>query len=116
MLKTVLLVGGMISGTVLANLLMKTGAMAQGMQLFGFGPVLNLRVFAGFSFYAVAAGFYIMLLRTIPLNVAQAFAAAQFIAIIVAAHFVLGEAVGLVRWLGIGLIASGIFLVGYSTR
>lgn len=116
MIKTVLLLGGMISGTVMANLLMKTGAMAQGLYLFGFGPVLNMRVLAGFSFYAVAAGFYIMLLRTLPLNVAQSFAAIQFIAVILAANVALGETVGLVRWAGIALIASGVFLVGYSTR
>ncbi len=116
MTKTLLPLIGMICGTVVANLLMKTGAVAQGVQLFGVGPVINVRVVSGFAVYAMAAGFYVMVLRYVPLNVAQSFAALQFVAVILAANFLLGESVGLVRWFGIAMITGGIFLVGYSTR
>jgi undecaprenyl phosphate-alpha-L-ara4N flippase subunit ArnE len=48
------------------------------------------------------------------LNVAQSFAAFQFVAVILAAWLILGEPISLVRGAGIMLICAGIFLVGLS--
>ncbi len=104
----------MILGMVAANLLLKAGAGAPGWRPIGFGPVLNLKIVLGLGAYALCAALYIVLLRDLPLNVAQSFLAAQFIAIILASHLVLGEPIDAMRWVGIGLIAAGIAVVGFS--
>jgi drug/metabolite transporter (DMT)-like permease len=49
-----------------------------------------------------------------PLNVAQSFAALQFVAVILASAWFLGEPISGVRWLGIALIIAGILTVGIS--
>ena len=114
-MKTLLAAGGMIAFTVIANLLLKTGAVAGRAEG---GPLwlqlLNLRVAGGFVSFAVAALFYTVLLRTVPLNVAQSFTAAQFIAIVLASAVVLAEPIGAVRWIGIALITAGIAVVAWS--
>jgi multidrug transporter EmrE-like cation transporter len=53
-------------------------------------------------------------LRQVPLNVAQVFAAAQFVGVVMAAGLVLGEPISLARWLGIGCICFGIVLVALT--
>jgi len=57
---------------------------------------------------------YLVVLSRIPLNVAQSFASAQFVAVILAAAFVLSEPVDGFQWLGITCIAVGIVIVGWS--
>jgi uncharacterized membrane protein len=57
---------------------------------------------------------YSLVLRILPLNVAQSFTAAQFIAVILASTIVLGEAVSVQRWLGIVMINGGIVIVALS--
>ena len=46
---------------------------------------------------------------------AQAFAATQFIAVILASSLLLSEPIPFARWIGIGLIACGIAVVGTTT-
>ena len=103
----------MISFTVLANLLMKVGAVtAPTRVLFG---LASWKTVAGFLAFGCAGLIYAWLLKWLPLNVAQSFAAAQFISVILASSFLLSEWIPLPRWIGIGLIALGIILVGIST-
>ena len=109
-----LLFAGMISGMVSANLLLKIGSGVTTQQWFNLHPALNAYVLGSMAAFATAFGFYFLILRTTPLNVAQSLAAAQFIAIIFAANLVLGEPIGLLRWAGIVLITAGIFLIGLS--
>ena len=110
-----LLFAGMITGMVSANLLLKVGAGEAGSRLSLFHPALNIYVVGSLAAFGAAFGFYFFILRTTPLNVAQSLAAAQFVAIIFAAHLVLGEPIGLMRWAGILLISLGILLVGLSS-
>ncbi len=114
-MKTTLTIAGMITFTVIANLLLKTGAVA-GRESGGawWEQLLNWRIAAGFASFAVAALFYTLVLRTVPLNVAQSFTAAQFVAIILASALVLAEPISAARWAGIALIACGIAIVGWS--
>lgn len=104
----------MICLTVTANLLLKTGAMAAGVASGHWIGLLNWRVVAGLGSFALGAFFYVVILTRLPLNVAQSFAALQFVAVILAASLILGEPIGLLRWAGILLICGGIFLVGLS--
>ena len=111
----VLLFAGMISGMVSANLLLKVGSGETGTRLSFLHPALNIYDAGSLAAFSAAFAFYFFILRTTPLNVAQALAAAQFVAIILAAGLVLGESIGLMRWGGILLISIGILLVGLST-
>lgn len=111
-LTTFLLMAAMIGCTVIANLLMKLGA--------GDAPsafLLNLtswRTLIGLSIFGMAAVLYAAVLKILPLHVAQAYAAAQFIAVILAAIVILGEEITLLRIAGIALIAAGIVVVSIS--
>ena len=104
----------MISCTVAANLMMKTGAMVPVQERIILG-ILSWKSVIGLCIYAMAALIYAWLLQFVPLNVAQSFAAAQFIAVILASTLVLSEGIPLSRWAGILLIATGILVVGFST-
>lgn len=114
-MRIVLSFAAMIALTVMANLLMKTGAV---MGRDGGGEwwmqFLNWRLLAGFACFGFSALIYIVMLRTLPLNVAQSFAAAQFIAVVLASSFVLSEPIGAAQWIGITLITVGIAVVGWS--
>jgi drug/metabolite transporter (DMT)-like permease len=105
----------MFTFTVIANLLLKTGAV-MGRDAGGawWEQLLNWRVVAGFASFGAAALFYTILLRTVPLNVAQSFTAAQYVAVILASALVLSEPINAARWVGIFLIAGGIAIVGWS--
>jgi drug/metabolite transporter (DMT)-like permease len=112
--KIVLAFMAMISFTVLANILLKTGAvLASPGQLH---QLFNWRVILGLGSFALAAVFYVLVLQWLPLNVAQSFAAAQFVAVILASAWLLSEPIGPTQWLGIVLIALGIFVVGWSRQ
>jgi len=104
----------MISCTVAANLLMKTGASAQGAAADFLSKATSWPVLLGVACFAAAAVLYVFILSWLPLNVAQSFAAAQFIAVIVAARIFLAEPIGELQWLGIALISLGIGIVGWS--
>jgi drug/metabolite transporter (DMT)-like permease len=104
---------GMISCTVLANILLKVGLTDIGNGLSGFlERLFSWRVITGLSFFGLAVLIYLIILSWLPLNVAQSFAAAQFIAVILASFFVLGESVSSIQMIGILLIAIGIAAVG----
>ena len=110
-MKLVLAYMAMISFTVAGNLLLKTGATAYSGVLWN---LLNWRVAAGLATFALGAVFYVLILTRLPLNVAQSFAALQFVAVVVASLVVLHEPIGTLRWIGIGFIVVGILLVGKS--
>ena len=115
-MKTLLLLLTMISLTVVANLLLKTGAIAV-MPVHGeVTHLLNWRVILGLFTFGLAACCYVVVLQWLPLNVAQSFAAAQFVAVILASAWLLAEPIRATQWLGIALIAAGIAVVGFSQQ
>jgi undecaprenyl phosphate-alpha-L-ara4N flippase subunit ArnE len=67
----------------------------------------HIRGLAAFRF---AGLFYAAALRFLPLNVAQSYAASQFVAVILASRL-LGEPIVFERWIGISLISGGIVVV-----
>jgi drug/metabolite transporter (DMT)-like permease len=69
---------------------------------------------AGVAVFAGAVIIYSILLQWMPLNVAQSFSAFQFVAVIIASAWFLGEPISGARWLGIVLIVAGILAVGMS--
>lgn len=103
----------MIGCTVAANLLMKMGQGDRPNPLLF--SIVSTRTLLGLAAFGCAAVLYTLVLKTLPLNVAQSFAAAQFVAVICAAALILGEPIGVGRWVGIALIAVGIFIVALSS-
>ncbi len=113
-MRTLPLFAVMILFTVAANLLLKWGTAAPGAASGHWFALLNWRVAAGLTSFALGAALYVVILTKLPLNVAQSFAAFQFVAVILAAWLVLGEPIGLTRAAGMALICGGIFLVGVT--
>ena len=105
----------MITCTVVANLLLKAGARPVPSEPLLFGA-FSWKLVAGLGVFACAALLYAWVLRWVPLNVAQSFASAQFVAVILASALVLAEPIPVSRWLGIGLIAAGILVVAVSYK
>lgn len=106
----------MISFTVAANLLLKSGSVGGESTQGSIFHLLNWRIALGLFSFGLAACFYIVILQWLPLNVAQSFAAAQFIAVILASAWFLSEPIGAKQWIGIALIALGISVVGWSQK
>lgn len=105
----------MIACTVVANLFMKTGVTGMEAGIGGFlSRLFSWRVIIGLSFFGTSAMIYLVILSRIPLSVAQSFAAAQFVAVILASWIILAEPIGPGQWFGMGLIALGIAVVGLA--
>jgi len=103
-----------VTFTVTANLVLKTGTQRQGFGTLWPLTVVNAEIIAAAGAFALAFLFYTMLLKRIPLSLAQAILSVQFVLVILAANVVLHEHVGWVRWMGIALVALGLVVVGLS--
>lgn len=105
----------MISCTIVANLLLKIGAMAPPGANIVFRNVAWQSI-TGILVFGFSLLIYTWILRSIPLNIAQAFAAFQFVGVVVASAVLLSEAIPPLRWVGLALISAGILLVGLTTQ
>lgn len=105
----------MIACTVIANLFMKMGASGMDASAGGFlARLFSWRVIIGLGFFGASAMIYLIILSRVPLSLAQSFAAAQFIAVILASWIILAEPIGPGQWFGMGLIALGIAVAGLA--
>ncbi len=103
-----------MSCTVVGNLLLKTGVQQAGVSTVWPLSLLNMRTFLGAVTFCFAMLFYMMVLKRTALNLAQSIFAMQFVLVIIAANVFLHEAIGMQRWLGIGLITTGLFVISLS--
>jgi drug/metabolite transporter (DMT)-like permease len=69
---------------------------------------------AGAVCYAVSLLVWIIGLSRVPVSIAYPMLSLGYVINAVAAHYLLGESVTLARWLGIGFIALGVWLVARS--
>ncbi|HOV29183.1 MAG TPA: EamA family transporter [Synergistales bacterium] len=94
--------------TVLGQYFLKTGSLSktEGLRLF-----LNPATLAGLFSYGFASLFYIVALKKIPLSVAYPSVSLSYVAVVVLAHFVWGEPLGLRQGVALALIVSGIALL-----
>jgi len=107
----------MISCTVMANILLKIGAT--GMRPGGDAYISKLfswQVSVGIVCLGIAALLYLYILSFTPLNLAQSFAAAQFVAVVLAARVFLNEPILSLQWVGMICIAFGIVIVGLANK
>lgn len=103
-----------MSCTVVGNLLLKTGVEHRGVSTTWPFSLLNLQTFLGALAFCFAMIFYMMVLKRTALNLAQSIFALQFVLVIIAANVILGEPIGPQRWIGIGLIAAGLFVISLT--
>lgn len=102
-----------VASAVSGNLLLKIGAMQPPAErIFG---LLGWKSLVGLILFGVGGLGYAVVLRAVPLNVAQAFTASQFIGVVLGATLILGEPISAVRWLGLLCTAFGILVVALST-
>jgi drug/metabolite transporter (DMT)-like permease len=104
----------MISCTIAANLFLKIGATTPSAQQNLFG-LIAWQTAAGIGLFGCSLLAYMLVLRIIPLNLAQSFLAVQFIGVVIASAVLLSETISLARWIGIVMISLGILVVGITT-
>jgi drug/metabolite transporter (DMT)-like permease len=100
--------------TVVGNLLLKTGVQQPGVSTVWPISLLNMRTALGAVTFCFAMVFYMMVLKRTALNLAQSIFALQFVLVIIAANVILHEPIGIQRWLGIGLITAGLFVISLT--
>jgi drug/metabolite transporter (DMT)-like permease len=103
-------IASMVALTVGANLMLKLGAMAPPAERVLLGA-LSWQSIVGLSLFGIGGVIYAFVLRALPLHVAQAFAAVQYVAVVLAASLLLSERIAPTSWLGIAFIVAGIVLV-----
>ena len=112
---TLILIIASVGFTVVANLILKGGAQNSGMGSIWPFTVVNVQVLVAAGAFAMAFLFYTMLLKRMPLSLAQAILCIQFVFVILAANVLLKEEIGLARWVGIGLMAVGLGIISLSS-
>lgn len=98
-----------VAGNATGNLLLKLGAgISESRQLlFGLVAWQTLAGMACFGFGLLA---YAWALKQFELHMAQIIVSLQYVLAILLAMFVLGEQISGGKWLGIGLIAVGLYI------
>jgi multidrug transporter EmrE-like cation transporter len=66
---------------------------------------------AGVACYGVSLLVWIMGLSRVPVSIAYPLLSLAYIINAIAAYFLFGEAMTVMRWLGLGLIIAGVFLI-----
>lgn len=93
---------------VVGQILLKTGAMRASDMVAQFLDVFTL---LGFATYTLAAIFYIMAIKKIPISLAFPTVSLSYVVVALAAHQLWGEPLGVAQLGGIALIAGGILLL-----
>jgi len=105
-----------------AQLLLKAGTNALGVitltredWLAQFGRMaVEPHLAGGIACYAVSVVVWIIGLSRVPVSIAYPMLSLGYIVNAIAAHYLFGESVTLARWLGIGFIIIGVWLVARS--
>ena len=115
----------LITGVLLnaaAQLLLKAGTNALGVITLTrenwageFGRMASEPHFFGGAFcYAISLVVWIIGLSRVPVSIAYPMLSLGYVVNAIAAHYLLGESVTVARWLGIGFIIIGVWLVARS--
>lgn len=105
-----------------AQLFLKAGTNATGVITLsasdGLETLVRLAtvppILAGLACYAVSVVVWILGLSRVPVSVAYPMLSLGYVVNAVAAQFLFGEAVTVQRWIGIGFIVLGVFVVARS--
>ena len=113
-MQTTLLIIATLLSVVAGNILLKLGALETSEKTF-VQTLLHWQIALGIMIFGAGAIFYMMLLKRIPLNVAQSVLVGQFVGVILASYFILHEPLSALRLVGIALITIGIAVVVMSS-
>jgi len=102
-----------------AQLLLKAGTNAIGHFEFSAANVLPIGwkvatqpyIVGGLSCYVVSVAIWILALSRVEVSIAYPMLSIGYVVSAVAAYFLFGETLGSVRWLGIGFIVIGVWLI-----
>jgi small multidrug resistance pump len=97
---------------VAGQLLLKTGAARTGDGVLA--QFLDPFTLGGLVAYGLAAIFYILAIKRIPVSIAFPSVAISYVLVAIAAHLLWQEALGWQQFTGIGLIAAGILVLHAS--
>ncbi|MBU0687799.1 MAG: 4-amino-4-deoxy-L-arabinose transferase [Candidatus Margulisbacteria bacterium] len=109
-----------IGMAVIGQLLMKHGMRMIGFfplsQLFSrfFSIIFNPFVFSGISMFALSAIVWLVVLSRFELSFVYPMVSVGYVIVALASMFFFHESITLVRWLGIGTIILGVFLISRS--
>src|SRR5512144_348813 len=114
--------GLILTGVLLnaaAQLLLKAGTNTLGIVSFstadwfaqGVRVAFNPHILGGMFCYAFSLVVWIMALSRVPVSIAYPMLSIGYVVSAVAAYFLFGEALGVTRWLGIGFIVIGVWLI-----
>ena len=114
--------GLILTGVLLnaaAQIFLKAGTNTLGVVSFStgdwFGQALrvgtNPHIIGGMFCYAFSLVVWIMALSRVPVSIAYPMLSIGYVVSAVAAYFLFGETLGVSRWLGIGFIIVGVWLV-----
>ena len=101
------LLAGILFG-IMGQILLKTGAERTAGVVAQF---LDPFTILGFATYTIAAIFYIIAIKKIPLSLAFPSVSASYVIVAVIGHRLWGEPLGFPQLAGIALIAGGILLL-----
>lgn len=115
----------LITGVLLnavAQLLLKAGTNSLGVIILTrdnwageFGRMaIEPHFIGGVVCYGVSLVVWILGLSRVPVSIAYPMLALGYVINAIAAHYLLGEVVTVARWLGIGFIVLGVWLVAHS--
>jgi len=96
-----------IAGNAAGNIFLKLGANAPRNVLFGLS---SWQTVVGIACFALGILAYSWALKHIELHVAQIVVSVQYVAVIALAAVLLGETISTPQWIGIALIAAGLFV------
>jgi multidrug transporter EmrE-like cation transporter len=102
-----------------AQLLLKAGTNTLGVLTLtreqwlhtGYAVASNPHIVAGIALYVVSVGVWIGALSRVEVSVAYPMLSIGYVVNALAAWYLFGEAVTMQRWLGIGFIAIGVWLL-----
>jgi multidrug transporter EmrE-like cation transporter len=114
--------GLILTGVLLnaaAQLFLKAGTNTLGVVSFSsadwLGQALkvgaNPHIIGGMLCYALSLVVWIMALSRVPVSIAYPMLSIGYVVSAVAAYFLFGESLSLSRWMGIGFIIVGVYLV-----
>jgi multidrug transporter EmrE-like cation transporter len=114
--------GLILTGVLLnaaAQIFLKAGTNTLGVISFSgadwFGQALrvgtNPHIIGGMFCYAFSLVVWIMALSRVPVSIAYPMLSIGYVVSAVAAYYLFGESLGLSRWMGIGFIIVGVYLV-----
>lgn len=74
------------------------------------------RLWAGLTLFGISAVFWLVVLSRVPLSVAYPVVGISYVVVVAISRFFLHEQVPALRWVGAAIVATGIAIIGLSSK